>query len=350
MIGERLKRARSATGLSMAKLGKAVGVSANMIKKYEHNDSMPSSSVLIKMAEALGVRTEFFFRPMTVTLSGIEYRKKASTPQKVLDKITADVLDQAERWLELKNLWPEFPIPSFQRPANMPAVSTLNDLEAFSVEVRRAWQLGLNPLPDMIDMLESKGVLVIVTDSDQADKVDGMQATVEKQPVIVISDQWPGCRQRFTLAHELGHLLLEGVLPENIDEEQACNRFASAFLLPGDGAIEHLGAQRQNIDWKELYLLKHEYGLSMASILYRCLALGILSKQKCHSLFIQFSANGWRRKEPGQPYPKEQTLLFEQLVYRGAGEGLISDSKAAELLKMPVARFRQSKMMEGAEA
>ena len=230
MIGERLKRARSATGLSMAKLGKAVGVSANMIKKYEHNDSMPSSSVLIKMAEALGVRTEFFFRPMTVTLSGIEYRKKASTPQKVLDKITADVLDQAERWLELKNLWPEFPIPSFQRPANMPAVSTLNDLEAFSVEVRRAWQLGLNPLPDMIDMLESKGVLVIVTDSDQADKVDGMQATVEKQPVIVISDQWPGCRQRFTLAHELGHLLLEGVLPENIDEEQACNRFASAFF------------------------------------------------------------------------------------------------------------------------
>jgi Zn-dependent peptidase ImmA (M78 family)/DNA-binding XRE family transcriptional regulator len=350
MIGERLKRVRSASGLSMAKLGEAVGVSANMIKKYEHDDSMPSSSVLIKMAEALDVRTEFFFRPMTVTLSGIEYRKKASTPQKVLNKITADVLDQAERWLELKNLWPEFPIPSFGCPANLTAVHTLDDLEAFSVAVRKAWQLGLNPLPDMIDMIESKGILVIVTDSDQADKVDGMQATVERQPVIVISDQWPGCRQRFTLAHELGHLLLHGVLPEDIDEEHACNRFASALLLPSEGAIEHLGAQRQNIDWKELYLLKHEYGLSMASILFRCQDLGILPKQKCHSLFIQFSASGWRKKEPGQPYPKEQTLLFEQLVYRGAGEGLISDSKAAELLKMPVVRFRQAKMMEGAEA
>lgn len=350
MIGERLKRARSAAGLSMAKLGKAVGVSANMIKKYEHDESMPSSPVLIKMAEALDVRTEFFFRPLTVKLAGIEYRKKASTPQKVLDRIAADVLDQAERWLELKNLWPDFPIPAFERPVNLPKVSTLGDLEAFSVAVRHAWQLGLNPLPDMIDMLESRGILVIVTESDQADKVDGMQASVEKQPVIVISDQWPGCRQRFTLAHELGHLLLHDVLSSDIDEEQACNRFASAFLLPRDGAIEHLGAQRRSIDWKELYLLKHEYGLSMASILYRCQDLGILSREKYHSQFIQFSSNGWRKKEPGQAYPKEQTLLFEQLVYRGAGEGLISDSKAAELLKMPVARFRQDKMMEGVEA
>lgn len=350
MIGERLKRARSAAGLSMAKLGKAAGVSANMIKKYEHNDSMPSSSVLIKMAEALEVRSEFFFRPATVKLAGIEYRKKASTPQKVLDKIAADVLDQAERWFELKNLWPDFPISDYEHPANLPGISTLDDIEAFSVAVRKAWQLGLNPLPDMIDMLESKGILVIVTGSDQADQVDGMKASVEQQPVIVISSQWPGCRQRFTLAHELGHLLLDNLLPEHINEEQACNRFASAFLLPREGAIEHLGAQRQSIDWKELYLLKHEYGLCMASILYRCRDLGILTQQKYHSLFIQFSSNGWRKQEPGHPYPKEQTLLFEQLVYRGAGEGLISDSKAAELLKMPVAQFRQDKMMEGAEA
>lgn len=350
MIGERLKRARSAAGLSMAKLGQAAGVSANMIKKYEHDDSMPSSSVLIKLAEALGVRTEFFFRPNSFKLSGIEYRKKANTPQKVLDRIAADVLDQAERWFELKNLWPNFPIPRFESPSNLPSVATLDDIEAFCVAVRKAWHLGLNPLPELIDMLESKGILVIVTASDQADKVDGLQASIDGQPVIVISNQWPGCRQRFTLAHELGHLLLHDKLPKSIDEEQGCNRFASSFLLPREGAIEHFGAVRQSIDWKEFYLLKHEYGLSMASILYRCQDLGILTKQKCHSLFIQFSSKGWRKEEPGKAYPQEQTLLFEQLVYRGAGEGLISDSKAAELLKMPVAQFRKDKMMEGAAA
>lgn len=348
MIGERLKRARSAAGLSMEKLGKIAGVSATMIKKYEHDESMPSSPVLIKMAQALGVRTEFFFRPTTVELSAIEYRKRFNTPQRVLKKILADALDQAERWFELRNLWPEFPIPDFERPANLPDVATLEDLETFSAAVREAWQLGLNPLPDMIDLLESKGILVIMTRTESADRVDGIQASVEKQPIIVISDHWPGCRQRFTLAHELGHLLLHDFLPDHMDEEQACDRFASAFLLPRPEAIKHLGAQRHSIDWKEIHLLKHEYGLSMGSILYRCRDLGILTPQKHKTLSIQFSAKGWRKKEPGEAYPQEQTRLFEQLVHRGAGEGLISDSKAAELLKMPVARFRTIKMMEAA--
>ena len=61
MIGERLKRARDAAGLSMQSLGKQAGVSAPMIQKYERDESMPSSSVLIQLAKALNVRTEFFF-------------------------------------------------------------------------------------------------------------------------------------------------------------------------------------------------------------------------------------------------------------------------------------------------
>ncbi|WP_445396739.1 helix-turn-helix domain-containing protein [Zobellella sp. An-6] len=350
MIGERLKRARAAAGLSMEKLGKAAGVSANMIKKYEHDHSMPSSPVLIKMADVLGVRIEFFFRPVRVHLSGVEYRKKSSVPQKVLDRITADVLDQAERWFELRNLWPAFPVPDFSLPESLPEINSVEDVEQFSLAVRNQWQLGLNPLPDLIDLLESKGILVIITASEQADKFDGLQAKVEGQPIVVVSSQWPGCRQRFTLAHELGHLLLHESLPSTMDEEVACNRFASSFLLPAVGAFEHLGNQRRKIDWKELHLLKHEYGLSMAGILYRCKDLNILEEHQYKKQFIEFSARGWRKAEPGEPYPAEHTLLFEQLVYRGAGEGIISDAKAAELLKIPLAMFRQSKMMEGAQA
>ncbi|MEY2345160.1 helix-turn-helix domain-containing protein [Proteus mirabilis] len=68
MIGERIKRARAAAGLSMQALGEQVGISANMVKKYEHDQSMPSSGVLLKLATALSVRTEYFFRPARVTL------------------------------------------------------------------------------------------------------------------------------------------------------------------------------------------------------------------------------------------------------------------------------------------
>lgn len=348
MIGERLKRARAAAGLSMQALGKQAGVSAPMIQKYERDESMPSSSVLLKLATALNVRTEFFFRPTKITLSGVEYRKKSNTPHKVLDRITADVLDQAERWFELKNLWPEFPVPTFSLPNNLPErVDSLEAIEQLSEEIRSEWQLGLDPLPDLIDLLESKGILVILTTAEQADKFDGLQARVEKQPVLVVSSLWPGCRQRFTLVHELGHLLLHGRLSADLDEEKACNRFASSFLLPAVGAREHLGTKRIKVDWKELDFLKHEYGLSMASILYRCKDLGILSEPQYKTLFIKFSSNGWRKNEPGKPLDVEKTQLFEQLVYRGVGENLISDSKAAELLQMPLLAFRKARMMEG---
>ena len=163
MIGERIKRARAAAGLSMQALGEQVGISANMVKKYEHDQSMPSSGVLLKLATALSVHTEYFFRPAQVTLGEVEYRKKASASAKLLKKIESDVVDQAERWLALKNVWPNFPIASFNYHPDVPVVSTLDAVEQVAAKVRTDWQLGMNPLPDLIDLLESKGILVIVS-------------------------------------------------------------------------------------------------------------------------------------------------------------------------------------------
>ena len=346
MIGERLKRARAAAGLSMKKLEEQVGVSANMIKKYEHDTSMPSSSVLLQLAKALNVRSEFFFRPANVTLEQVEYRKKASAPAKLIKRIEADVLEQAERWQELEQLWPNYPLAPFSYTGPMPTIGNLQDVEQAAEQVREHWQLGMNPLPDVIDLLESKGVLVIITDVEQADKFDGLQAHIGAKPVVVISAHWPGCRQRFTLAHELGHLLLHDHLPQDMDEERACNRFASAFLLPASGLIQRLGGQRHQLDPRELKLLKDEYGLSMAACLYRAADLGIISKARRTSLFMLFSKNGWRKQEPGEPYPPERTYLFEQLVYRALAEGIISEAKAAELLNTPLMQLHYQRAMQ----
>lgn len=345
MIGERLKRARAASGLSMAHLGEASGVSATMIKKYEHDESMPSSGVLIALSKALGVRTEYFFRPNMIQLGGVEYRKKSSTPQKILNRVSADVLDQAERWFELRNLWPDFPMESFVAPDHMPAIQTIDDIESVALAVRQAWRLGTDAIGDLIGLLESHGILVITTDSEHADKIDGLQASVKGVPVIVVSTNWPGCRQRFTLAHELGHLMLHDRLPQGMDEERACNRFAGAFLFPADSVVSSIGKERHSLNWKELHLLKHEYGLSMQAVMYRCKDLNIVSDGLYKKLSIDFSKQGWRTKEPGEPYPHEHTMLFEQLVYRAAGEGILSDAKAAELLKMPSYEFRKARMM-----
>jgi Zn-dependent peptidase ImmA (M78 family)/DNA-binding XRE family transcriptional regulator len=346
MIGERLKRARSAAGFSMDALATAVGISANMIKKYEHDINMPSSGVLLKLALALNVRSEYFFRPSKVALAQVEYRKKSNSPAKLIKKVEADVLDQAERWQELADLWPNFPVPSFSFGAAASEINTEDDIEQFAEAVRSHWDLGLNPLPSLIDLLESKGVLVIITSADELKSFDGLQAHIGHQPVIVVSTHWPGCRQRFTLAHELGHLLMHNQLNSNLDEEKACNRFASAFLLPKVALNEHLGLARKNIEPRELYMLKHEFGLSMAACLYRAKQLNVISESKYQSMMMFFSKQGWRKQEPGEAYPAEKTFLFEQLVYRALGEQIISESKAAELLQMPLIKLHRSRVMQ----
>ena len=78
--------------------------------------------------------------------------------------------------------------------------------------------------------------------------------------VWVVSTHSSGDRQRFTLAHELGHLVLHGRLAEGIDEEKACNQFAGAFLLPKSGVLQHLGTFRRHLELQELFLLKVIFG------------------------------------------------------------------------------------------
>lgn len=351
MYPERLKRAREAAGLSLRALAEQVGVSHAAIKKYEDGVNTPDSSQLLKLAKVLGVRSEYFFRPFNIQLEGIEYRKRANTPKKLVNRIHANVVEQAERWHELTNLYPQFPVKPFAIPANLPAtVNTLDEIEPIAALVREAWKLGEDPITDLVDVLETHGILVIFTALDSEEKFDGLAAHIGNQPVIVVSQNWTGDRQRFTLAHELGHLMLHGRLAEGLDEEKACHRFAGALLLPATAIRQQLGQRRNMIEWQELYLLKHEFGLSMAGCLFRVLNTGIISKPVFDHLWMRFAMQGWRKQEPNAPYPQEQTILFKQLVYRALAEDWIGESKAAELLGLPLARFHRERKLEGVDA
>jgi Zn-dependent peptidase ImmA (M78 family)/DNA-binding XRE family transcriptional regulator len=348
MFAERLLRARKAAGLSMKALGEEVGVSANSIKKYEHGEAMPSSKILLSLSKTLEVRTEYFFRPIKVELKGVEYRKRANTPQKLLDQINSDVLEQAERWAELLNLYPDSikPVPKFSLPSNLPEkISSPEDVENLANQMRNEWEMGFNPIPDMIDSLESKGVMIICTSVESNKKFDGLAGNIDETPVVVISSHQPGDRQRFTLAHELGHLVLHGRLPDDMDEEKACNHFAGAFLLPKQALLQHLGPNRRSIEPQELYMLKHEFGLSMMAILVRAGQCGVISENLQTQYYMRFSKLRWRTEEPGKPYPNEKTYLFKQLVYRALGEEYIGESKAAELISMSLSRFHKERKL-----
>jgi Zn-dependent peptidase ImmA (M78 family)/DNA-binding XRE family transcriptional regulator len=346
MIGERLHRARMASGLSLRALSDQLSISHTAINKFEKNLLIPSSKQIINFSKVLNVRTEYFFRPIDIEIKGIEYRKKSHIPKKILNKITSDVYDQVERWEDLLQLFPQRPILPFSPIKLSHKVTNLDEVEKISENLRHTWELGLNPITDLVEMLESKGILVISSSIDSEQKFDGLTGMVNDKPIIVVSEHWSGDRQRFTLAHELGHLILEESLDESIDEEAACNRFSGAFLLPKVALIEALGEHRSKLDINELHMLKQEFGLSMLGLVFRALNCGIISKALHQSIFKSFSSKGWIRKEPGKQYPLEKTLLFPRLIYRALAEDYLSEAKAAELLSISIRKFRQQSQLE----
>jgi Zn-dependent peptidase ImmA (M78 family)/DNA-binding XRE family transcriptional regulator len=355
MIHDRIHHARLSAQLTLHELGQRVGVSHTAIQKYEKGLITPSSAQLLKLAQACGVRTEYFFRTNRVTLNNPEFRKEANFGKKAQEALKLRVIELVEPRIELLGAFPSSPLPMFTPPTELPhCIQHLDELEHFANAVRTSWDLGTDPIADLTDALESLGCLMIMVD-EQHPGFSGLTAMAvtdqgDQFPVIALSKQSPGDRQRFTLAHELGHLLLSGRLSDDLNEEAACNRFAGAFLAPKNAVLKRLGSKRQVIEWPELYALKHEFGLSMGGWLHRAKECKVITEATYLKLARRFSVNGWRTQEPGDALANESPRLFEQLVYRALAERHISESKAAELLRIPLMRFHQQRQLESFDA
>lgn len=347
MIGRRIKQARQSTGLSLRDLAEKAGVSAMAISKYERDESTPSSPVLLALSQALGVRVEYFFRQIEVELEAVEYRKHSKLPAKIEHLVLGEVRDRIERWLALEEFLPTPWSVEFKIPESVPPrIKSPDDVEQAAYAVREAWNLGLNPISDLVDTLESHGIKAFIVHTDVDGKFDGLSAKVNGMPVVAVSAHRPGDRQRFTLAHEFGHLILDGRLAKGLDLEKACHRFAGALLVPRSSVIAALGERRTWLEPLELQSLKQEWGLSMAGWMFRARDLGILPQARFQGMWAFFRSHGWDQREPDPQYPNEQTRLFEQRLYHALAEDLISEAKAAELLGMTLAQLHACRRME----
>jgi len=339
-IGRRIKAARKAAALSLRDLAEQVDVSAQSISKYERGLMTPDSAGLLRLARALGVKVEYFFRSQEVHLSRPAYRKRTTLPRKQEDAIMGQIQEWLERYLEVETLFPD-QVNAFSMPAGLPrSVSSMEDVERLAEALRAEWEIGTDPIEDLIALLEGHGIKVGLVEGH--DKFDACTFTIDGQgPVIVTKRDLPGDRQRMNVAHELGHYLMEtdaGMAPA-LDSEKAAYRFAAALLVPAGRARAELGQERQHISVGELYILKHKYGFSMQAWLYRARDLGILTESTYRRHQRAFSAAYGRRVEPGQPLPPETPQRLHQLVHRALAEGLISRSRAAELLGESVSEF-----------
>ncbi len=346
----RLQQARKAAGLSLRALADLVDLSHAAIKKYEDGVAYPSSDMLIKLAKALKVRVDFFFRPIKVTLENVKFRKRKKLNGKAEEAIKFEVIDQIERRLELENLYPISPVSVFKLPSDLPQkISSLEELESIAEKLRNHWKLGLAPIHDLIDAFEAQGIRVFVVNTDE-EHFDGLSTVINNQPIIVISSRCPGDRQRFNLAHELAHYILIDRLSPKLDEEQACNRFAGAFLFPRESVFQRVGKVRRGIEWQEFLSIKEQFQLSIGAICYRLKDLGVIQEPYYKSLVIRFRQKGWHRKEPGLEIPSEKAHTFNQMVFRALGEEYIGESKAAELLSCSLTQLKAFSRMQNGNA
>jgi Zn-dependent peptidase ImmA (M78 family) len=117
--------------------------------------------------------------------------------------------------------------------------------------------------------------------------------------------------------------------------------FAGAFLMPREHLLSEVGKHRNALGYKEIIGLKRLYRVSGAALLMRLRQLDVISDSTLTYAF-QTIARGWRTQEPEELEPPEMRAQhesahrFDRSCYRALAEGLISLSKAAELLQLPV--------------
>ncbi|MBE0616707.1 MAG: ImmA/IrrE family metallo-endopeptidase [Proteobacteria bacterium] len=204
------------------------------------------------------------------------------------------------------------------------------------------WQLGLDAIENLTEVLEDKGLKVHVIEA--TDAFDALTFPADGDAVIIGNARQPTDRLRFSLAHELGHLVLEPAA--DVDAEKAANRFAGAFLVPQETARREIGSKRHCLDLVELILLRRKYGLSVQAWINRAQDLGILSEAAATRPFDELVRLGGRRSEIGPKLPDEEPRRMEILVRRALAEDLISRSRAAELLGRTIAEFYAKEKVE----
>lgn len=340
MIGERLKQARLGAGLSMDALVAKMDhfLTKQAISKYETGKSVPGSDVLVRLGEVLGVKTSYFMQEPKVEVEFIAYRKHSRLPKFEANRLQVRITHHLENYCWLAGLFPA----SGEKPGRHGAVGipkpkqakSVEDAERIAKELREEWKIGMDPIENMVEALEDHATVVLALDADA--RFDGISAWAKvygdderKVPVVVTNAGMSGDRQGFNLAHELGHLVIKSKTAK--EEEDTAHRFAAAFLVPDEVAYKELGRSRSRIEFDELLLLKHKYGMSMQAWLRRAKDLGIISFSWYKNTFVTFRKRGWHRIEPGKQVASEEPIRFRQLVLRAMAEGMISRERAEEL-------------------
>ncbi len=343
-MGDRIRRARLMAGLSLRALADLLGgePSHTQIAKFESGEACPDSKQLARLSRLLKLRPDYFFKKDGLKLETVEYRSQTKLGEKGRKRLEEQAYEFFERYLEIERILGMSAEPLGCVDLSEKPVEILPDaIEKAAKDLREAWELGMNPIPNVHVMLETHGVKVKTLAHEEG--FDGFSAFAtdgdKRVPVIALSKRWLDGKNldlprfRFTAIHELGHLYLK--LPDSLTHKQKegwCHWFAGAFLIPREPFEERFGVNRIKISLNELIAIKLEWGMSVAAVMKRASNLGLVSPGRYKTYCIVANKNHWNINEPGTWVGDEKSSRFELLVLRALAQELITPSKAAGLL------------------
>ncbi|WP_432034357.1 helix-turn-helix domain-containing protein [Streptomyces antibioticus] len=338
----RLKMARHLAGLRKSDLAALVDKSPTAVAAWESGAKRPTAATVAQLALSLSVDPGFFAiraEDVAALCTAPHFRSLRSTSQLARDQayaygqLAVDITNSLERHVE----FPDPAVPSHPVPLDDPDG---DGPERAAQLLRQEWAMGDGPAGHIVRMLENHGVLVVFSPPQTA-SVDAYSFDSKLRPVVVLNPiKRDYYRQRFDVAHELGHLMMHSdAEPGGRIVEAQAHRFAAELLMPADQIRDLLPATMGGAAWQTLARLKEQWGVSIQALLYRARWLGRLSDTSYRNAMTTISARGWRRNEPGLISAIEQPSLLPRAVELLTQEG-IDESQLVTQCRMPMELFR----------
>jgi Zn-dependent peptidase ImmA (M78 family)/transcriptional regulator with XRE-family HTH domain len=331
--------ARHYRRLSQAEVARASNLNQGHYSRIENGlvAEGPSAENAAKIADALQFPPEFFYQEDG--LSGLPLsvhpmnRKKASVSEGALKQVHAELnirLIHLRRYIRAIELRPTLPRPQID-------VDEGGGPQEIARSIRQAWSIPDGPIDNLTDYCERAGIVVILCEFDAP--IDGVTMSVrDLPPCIFLNSRVTADRMRFSLAHELGHIIMHRIPTEGIEDE--ANAFAGELLLPERSYKRALIGQRISLDW--LARQKAYWRVSMAFLLYRAGALSLITRHQSEYLWKKISGLGWRTREPQETdFQPERPTVFPALIKLHAEELRYGMDELRHLLNASEADIRR---------
>lgn len=309
--GSMLRLARHLRGFTQKKTAEQLGVAQAVYSRME-NELVEVDDEYIKMAAiAFNLPTGFFDLADTVYGPPVSIhpmlRGASDVTARELDMITAELnirLFHMRRFLEEMELNPSLEL----RRLDVEQYGSPADIADL---LRRHWQVPSGPIKNLTRLAERAGIVVGYSDFGGASVSGVTFAAPGCPPLVLLNPSHPADRVRFTLAHELGHLVMHRFPTPNMEEE--ANLFASAFLFPRKELSETLRGRKVSLSL--LAALKPEWKVSMQGILYAIQREGIITPNQARYLWQQIAARGWKTREPANlDFEHDQPTVLPTII------------------------------------